>query len=318
MTEIPNQNWNTKTPVRVADWHPPYSRLGLLKANFMGPQPMWRRLHQEYGYFDPSFKVSGDWEFFLRVSQTHDFIKCSDVLGLYYFNPKSLERSAGTREIEDQFIRQLYIKNLNTIIRRPFNPQTECALRMRRRQTAENSYLLRLVSLISASCNSTSGQSEKDGERKALPAADSENSEQIPVEQKQNETLKQALFYFQLAMQRFEEKKLVSASRWMDQYRKSMDYKWLCPKRWKGSEGSCPALSVIVVTYNRHSELKNLLEDLQRQDFKDFEVLVVNNGSPVPDSCQGLPIFIQCPLNLNLSGEILGSILPRDKSASFG
>ncbi|HPY76219.1 MAG TPA: glycosyltransferase, partial [Anaerohalosphaeraceae bacterium] len=304
VTEIPNQNWNTKTPVRVADWHPPYSRLGLLKANFMGPQPMWRRtLHQEYGYFDPSFKVSGDWEFFLRVSQTHDFIKCSDVLGLYYFNPKSLERSAGTREIEDQFIRQLYIKNLNTIIRRPFNPQTECAFADAPEANRREFMPAQIEpSLISASCNSTSGQSEKDGERKALPAADSENSEQIPVEQKQNETLKQALFYFQLAMQRFEEKKLVSASRWMDQYRKSMDYKWLCPKRWKGSEGSCPALSVIVVTYNRHSELKNLLEDLQRQDFKDFEVLVVNNGSPVPDSCQELAdLYIQCPLNLNLS-----------------
>jgi glycosyltransferase involved in cell wall biosynthesis len=46
---------------------------------------------------------------------------------LYYHNPKSLERSAGTREREDQFIRQLYAKNWNTVIRRPFHPQTECA-----------------------------------------------------------------------------------------------------------------------------------------------------------------------------------------------
>lgn len=128
ITEVPNQNWNTKTPVRLANWHPPFSRLDLLKGNFMGPQPMWRRsLHEEYGYFDPSFKVSGDWEFFVRVSQTHEFVRCRNPLGLYYHNPKSLERSAGTRAKEDQFIRQLYAKNWNTVIRRPFDPQTDSA-----------------------------------------------------------------------------------------------------------------------------------------------------------------------------------------------
>ena len=128
ITEIPNQTWQTKTPVRLADWHPPFSREALLKGNFMGPQPMWRRsLHEEYGYFDPTFQVSGDWEFFLRVSQTHEFIRCRAILGLYYYNPKSLERSAGTREQEDRFIRELYTKNQNRIIRRPFRPEMESA-----------------------------------------------------------------------------------------------------------------------------------------------------------------------------------------------
>jgi glycosyltransferase involved in cell wall biosynthesis/ADP-heptose:LPS heptosyltransferase/predicted O-methyltransferase YrrM/ubiquinone/menaquinone biosynthesis C-methylase UbiE len=128
ITETPHQTWTNKTPVRLANWHPPFSRQELLKGNFMGPQPMWRRsLHEEYGYFDPSFKVSGDWEFFLRVSQTHDFVRCRTPLGLYYQNPKSLERSAGTREKEDQFIRRLYSRNRDTVIRRPFDPRTECA-----------------------------------------------------------------------------------------------------------------------------------------------------------------------------------------------
>lgn len=128
MTEIPNQTWENKKEVRLVNWHPPFSREALLKGNFMGPQPMWRRsLHEEYGYFDPTLRVSGDWEFFLRVSQTHSFIRCPLPLGLYYLNPKSLERSAGTREKEDRFIRDLYAKNWNKIIRRPFDPQTDCA-----------------------------------------------------------------------------------------------------------------------------------------------------------------------------------------------
>lgn len=126
ITDVPHQTWQTKTPSELADWHPPFSREALLKGNFMGPQPMWRRsLHDEYGWFDPSFKVSGDWEFFLRVSQTHSFLLNRVPLGLYYRNPGSLERSAGTRHQEDQLIRELYAKNRNRIIRRPFIPESE-------------------------------------------------------------------------------------------------------------------------------------------------------------------------------------------------
>ncbi|HOQ03820.1 MAG TPA: glycosyltransferase family 2 protein [Anaerohalosphaeraceae bacterium] len=126
ITDVPHRTWQTKTPSELADWHPPFSREALLKGNFMGPQPMWRRsLHDEYGYFDPSFKVSGDWEFFLRVSQTHSFLLNRVPLGLYYRNPGGLERSAGTRHQEDQFIRELYTKNRNQIIRRPFLPESK-------------------------------------------------------------------------------------------------------------------------------------------------------------------------------------------------
>ncbi|HOL87659.1 MAG TPA: glycosyltransferase family 2 protein [Anaerohalosphaeraceae bacterium] len=132
ITDVPHQTWQTKTPSELADWHPPFSREALLKGNFMGPQPMWRRsLHDEYGYFDPSFKVSGDWEFFLRVSQTYSFLLNRVPLGLYYRNPGSLERSAGTRHQEDRFIRELYTKNRNQIIRRPFIPESGSAFAAR-------------------------------------------------------------------------------------------------------------------------------------------------------------------------------------------
>ena len=40
--------------------------------------------------------------------------------------------------------------------------------------------------------------------------------------------------------------------------------------------------SVIVPVYNRPEEVKELLESLTRQDFKDFEVIIVEDGSAVP------------------------------------
>ena len=40
--------------------------------------------------------------------------------------------------------------------------------------------------------------------------------------------------------------------------------------------------SVIVPVYNRPDEVKELLESLTEQEFKDFEVIVVEDGSAVP------------------------------------
>ncbi|MCE5187550.1 MAG: glycosyltransferase [Planctomycetaceae bacterium] len=126
VTEIPNQIWRNKTPSRLSDWHPEYSREALLKACFTGPQPMWRRsLHDEYGWFDESFKVAGDYEFFMRCSQTHDFKLNKEPLGLYYYNPQSLERSAGTRNAEDAWVKTYYTSNWGRIVRKPFDPLTE-------------------------------------------------------------------------------------------------------------------------------------------------------------------------------------------------
>jgi ADP-heptose:LPS heptosyltransferase/glycosyltransferase involved in cell wall biosynthesis/2-polyprenyl-3-methyl-5-hydroxy-6-metoxy-1,4-benzoquinol methylase len=123
VTHTPNQTWQTKTIAQVGNGQPNYNRDILLHRNYMGPFPMWRKhLHQEYGYFDDSMKVAGDYEFFLRVSQTHDFMLVPELLGLYYYNPNSLERSAGTHEQERQFIVNLYNQNRQNIIRRPFTP----------------------------------------------------------------------------------------------------------------------------------------------------------------------------------------------------
>lgn len=64
----------------------------LKKYCYVGPHPMWRKsVHKKYGYFDENLKISGDWEFWLRMATGgSQFYKIDRLLGLYYQNPKGL------------------------------------------------------------------------------------------------------------------------------------------------------------------------------------------------------------------------------------
>lgn len=42
----------------------------LLQGCFIGPMPVWRKnLHERFGYFDETYKVAGDYEFWLRLAK---------------------------------------------------------------------------------------------------------------------------------------------------------------------------------------------------------------------------------------------------------
>ena len=57
-----------------------------------GPHPLWRReLHERYGLFDPAFTSAGDYEFWLRLAVTEQFLHVPEVLGLYLLAPGGLE-----------------------------------------------------------------------------------------------------------------------------------------------------------------------------------------------------------------------------------
>ena len=63
-----------------------------------GPQPMWRRsLHDRFGFFDPSFVSSGDYEFWLRISGQARFGHVRKCLGLFLDSPGGLMRRAGSQ-----------------------------------------------------------------------------------------------------------------------------------------------------------------------------------------------------------------------------
>lgn len=45
---------------------------------------IWRkRLHGEFGYFDGTPKVAGDYEFWLRISKMSNFKHIKEYFGLY-------------------------------------------------------------------------------------------------------------------------------------------------------------------------------------------------------------------------------------------
>jgi FkbM family methyltransferase len=87
------------------DWD--YSTLE--KRCIVGPQPLWRiNLHDKYGYFREDYKSAGDYEFWLRIGKNEKFYRYPDILGVYYYNPNSLERIGGdgyreTRQIWEDY-----------------------------------------------------------------------------------------------------------------------------------------------------------------------------------------------------------------------
>ena len=124
ITETENESFANCNPVGAFNWLD-WNRHDLLfKGCFMGPQPMWRRsVHDEYGLFDPQMVTSGDYEFWLRISQTHHFFHMPQFLGLYLRSPESIEHRNRERQIdENRKILSLYQRaaRQHKIIRRPF------------------------------------------------------------------------------------------------------------------------------------------------------------------------------------------------------
>ncbi|MBN1850776.1 MAG: glycosyltransferase [Deltaproteobacteria bacterium] len=125
ITKHENETFERCTPFDVYYWLDWDRRFLLEKGSFIGPQPMWRRtLHDEYGYFDGSLKTSGDYEFWLRISQTNDFLRIPILLGLYLESPDSIEhRHKAEKEGENIMILEMYQKadKAGDIIRRAYS-----------------------------------------------------------------------------------------------------------------------------------------------------------------------------------------------------
>jgi len=110
ITKTPNQTFADHTQTGLFRWRD-WNREDLInKGCFIGPQPMWRHsVHTEYGYFDDTFATSGDYEFWLRISQTNDFFHLNTPLGLYLERADSIEHaSAARRAKEDERILEMY------------------------------------------------------------------------------------------------------------------------------------------------------------------------------------------------------------------
>lgn len=98
-----NDTFNSHRP-KLALVYPQYDRNTLLKWCCIGPQPMWRRsLHDELGFFDERYKVAGDYEFWLRISEKYQFKHIDDYLGLFYKANDNLEFQDMDRSHQETF-----------------------------------------------------------------------------------------------------------------------------------------------------------------------------------------------------------------------
>lgn len=102
-TEIENEVYDHCTPSGRYRWYDWDRYLLLTRGCFIGPQPMWRKsVHDRYGYFDERLVTSGDYEFWLRISQTLNFYHIREPLGLYLVGPASIEhRHKELKQAED-------------------------------------------------------------------------------------------------------------------------------------------------------------------------------------------------------------------------
>jgi tetratricopeptide (TPR) repeat protein len=109
-TETENETFEHCTPTGRYRWYDWDRNLLLARGCFIGPQPMWRRtIHELYGFFDESLVSSGDYEFWLRISQTLDFHHIREFLGLYLDSPGSVEHiNRERKQAEDVRIFQEY------------------------------------------------------------------------------------------------------------------------------------------------------------------------------------------------------------------
>ena len=93
-TKTENETFENCTSVGEYHWYDWDRNVLLEEGCFIGPQPMWRRsVHDDYGYFDESLISSGDFEFWLRISQSYDFFHIRIPLGLYLIRPDSIEHA---------------------------------------------------------------------------------------------------------------------------------------------------------------------------------------------------------------------------------
>lgn len=63
---------------------PDYSLGNLLCNTYFGPHPLWRReVHEQVGFFDPSFVIAGDYDFWIREAQHCGAVHLRETLGLF-------------------------------------------------------------------------------------------------------------------------------------------------------------------------------------------------------------------------------------------
>ncbi len=89
---LENETFEACTARNTRRFHlPDFSHPTLLQGCLTGSQPMWRKsVHAEHGFFSEKYRVAADYEFWMRIAQTHAFAHIAEPLGVFYDSPNTL------------------------------------------------------------------------------------------------------------------------------------------------------------------------------------------------------------------------------------
>jgi len=94
ITDTENESADLATVVGHLRW-PDFDPVRMFQVCAVGPQPVYRRrLHDQYGGYDPNYVTAGDYEFWLRaVARGETFVHVPEVLGVYLRSQASNEHA---------------------------------------------------------------------------------------------------------------------------------------------------------------------------------------------------------------------------------
>jgi len=169
-----------------------------------------------------------------------------------------------------------------------------------------------------------SKKEEREVSYRAVPSFSGDsNLNMLAIEnQKKGETKyeqDEAINAFKNAIKLFYQKGFVDAENEIDKYRKKIDYNLF--SQFDNRKANNPKVSVVIVAFNTNHLLLECINTLSRQSFRDFEIILVDNGGNegVQSKLRKLSIqYIKCPINFVLSeGRNIGARFAKGDIIAF-
>lgn len=268
-TNTPNQTFEDthENPSGIYQWNP-YSHLDLLRNCEIGPRQLWcRDIHSEIGFFSQDFDEMGDFEFWLRISEKYPAIHVEEYLGslLEHDNSHQINNSE-SRYYEFCSVQHHYIDKFlknDSIDAQGLIPIHQAELRMK-------------IDKIKAEAGSVNNN-EIELNFWSLSLLNYKLGNIVQARH---------ICYKYLA--------LVIISKSMSSIYRKILLEPVSP-RFKFSEK--PLVSIVIPLYNQGEYLEGAILSVINQNYKHWEIIVVNDGST--DNSLEVAIGIQQKYNLH-------------------
>jgi glycosyltransferase involved in cell wall biosynthesis len=279
ITSVENETFESNSARSTFRW-PDYSLRQLLRSDIFGPQFFWRKsLHDIVGYFDESLYSASDYDFVIRASWKSNALHVRETLGLYLQSPKSQEHLHQGNTIKETF--GVLRKHRRMIPLEDIYPGLK--------ETKD--FVVRAAALLDmGNCTILSDTPDPElaltffQEAKAIAASDPAISSAITVANKliNKQPLSRAdrlpiVNHPVVKDARCGRGVSVSNEGTLSDVSQDVDYpnpsfyivRYVQPG---------PMVSVILPTFNRPQFLEKALESILNQTYKNFEIIVINDG----------------------------------------